>query len=143
MRNQNSVLDMGLLALCLVWLPAPVSAHHGTNQSYNRSAPVTVTGVVTDFRYKNPHPQLFIDVTDKEGKVTPWAIEIAPTPYSLALRGWSKKRSDEALKPGTVVSVTLAPSVAGTPVGLLRSIVSEGGMAILGDLEGALRTGPE
>jgi hypothetical protein len=143
MGNKSRVLVLASLAGCLAWPSAPMSAHHGTNQSYDRSAPVTVKGVVTDFRYKNPHPQLFIDVTDNDGKVTAWAIEIAPTPYTLALRGWSKKRSDDALKPGTAVNVSLAPSVAGTPVGLLRSITSEAGTPILGDLEGALRTGPE
>ena len=131
------------LAASLVWLPVSIAAHHGTNQSYDRSAPVTVKGVVTGFKYQNPHPALFVDAMDSEGKTTHWTIEIAPTPYTLALRGWSKRRSDEALKPGTVVTVTLAPSRAGTPVGLLRAIVSEAGTDILGDLDGALRTGPD
>jgi hypothetical protein len=143
MRDKKSALVLTSLALCLVLLPLPVSAHHGTNQSYDRSAPIVVKGVVTEFRYKNPHPQLFIDVTDDQGNTTPWAIEIAPTPYTLALRGWSKRRSAEALKPGTVVSVTLAPSRAGTPVGLLQEIVDAEGEEILGDLGSPLRAGPE
>lgn len=143
MSNQGRALALAALAASLLWLPAPVNAHHGTNQSYDRSAPVTVKGVVTDFKYQNPHPALFIDVVDKDGKTVRWAIEIAPTPYTLALRGWSKRRSDDALKPGTTVTATLAPSRAGTPVGLLRALVSETGEEILGDLDGALRTGQD
>jgi hypothetical protein len=143
MRDEKSTVVCAALAVGFALLPVPVGAHHGTNQSYDRSAPITVEGVVTEFRYKNPHPQLFIDVTDKDGKTTPWAIEIAPTPYTLALRGWSRSRSTEALKPGTVVRVTLAPSHAGTPVGLLREIVDPQGVEILGDLGSPLRAGPE
>ena len=79
-----------------------------------------------------PSEPLFVDVTDEDGKVTNWTIETAPTPYTLALRGWNKRRSEEALAPGTVVTVTMAPSRAGTPVALLRGIVNEEGVEIFG-----------
>ena len=133
MRDKKKALAFVSLAVCLVMLPVPMLAHHGTNISYDRSATVTVKGVVTDFRYINPHPPIFIDVMDEEGNVTNWTIETAPTPYTLALRGWNKRRSEEALKPGTVVIVTMAPSRAGTPVALLRSIVNEEDVVIFGD----------
>ena len=42
MDNKSRVLVFASLAVCLAWLSAPLSAHHGTNQSYDRSAPVTV-----------------------------------------------------------------------------------------------------
>lgn len=143
MSSQKNVFATASLTVSLMCLAVPLGAHHGTNQSYDRSAPVIVKGVVTDFKYQNPHPALFIDVMDKDGKATHWTIEIAPTPYTLALRGWSKRRSDDALKPGTVVTATLAPARAGTPVGLLRALVSDAGEDILGDLDGALRTGQD
>ena len=130
MRDKKEALPLVSLAVCLVLLPVPLLAHHGTNFSYDRSAPVTVKGVVTDLSYRNPHPALFIDVMDEEGNATHWTIEIAPTPYTLAMRGWSKRRSFEALAPGTVVTVTMSPSKAGTPVGLLVSVVNEEGVAI-------------
>ena len=130
MRDEKEALALVSLAVCLVLLPVPLLAHHGTNFSYDRSAPVTVKGVVTDLSYRNPHPALFIDVMDEEGNATHWTIEIAPTPYTLAMRGWSKRRSFEALAPGTVVTVTMSPSKAGTPVGLLVSVVNEEGVAV-------------
>ena len=125
MRDKKKALTVVSLAVCLALLPVPMLAHHGTNISYDRSTTVTVKGVVTDFSYRNPHPALFIDVMDEEGNATHWTIEIAPSPYTLALRGWSKRRSDEALKPGTVVTVTMSPSRAGTPVALFVRIVNE------------------
>ncbi len=133
MRDKKKMLALVSLVVCLGLIPFPTFAHHGTNISYDRSVSVTVTGVVTDFRYINPHPPIFIDVTGDDGKVTNWTIETAPTPYTLALRGWNKSRSEEALKPGAVVTVTMSPSRAGTPVALLRGIVSEDGVPIFGD----------
>lgn len=135
MRDKKEAWVLVSLAVGLVLLPVPLLAHHGTNFSYDRSAPVTVKGVVTGLSYRNPHPALFIDVMDEEGNATHWTIEIAPTPYTLAMRGWSKRRSFEALVPGRVVTVTMAPSKAGTPVGLLVSVVNEEGVAVFEESE--------
>src|SRR5437879_7026157 len=115
----------------LLIVSAPMSAHHGTNISYDRSKAVTLKGAVTEFRFANPHPQLYVDVTDTNGKVTNWGCEIAANPYQLILSGWSKERSLEALKAGTSVTVTLAPSRAGTPTGEMMKLFNEKGEELL------------
>ena len=117
---------LAVLALCV-----PMFAHHGTNISYDRSKATTLKGKVTEFRFANPHPQLYIDVTDKDGKVTNWGCEIAANPYQLILSGWNKERSVEALKAGTPVTVTLAPSRAGTPTGEMMKLFNEKGEELL------------
>jgi len=132
MREKKIAPTSVLVAVHLGLLSAPLLAHHGTNISYDRTTTVTIEGIVSEFWYRNPHPALFIDVKDEDGEATRWAIEIAPTPYTLALRGWNKRRSDEALTPGTPVSVTIYPARAGTPVGLLQGITNEEGTAIFG-----------
>jgi len=133
MRDMKKDVTLASLAACLVLLPAPMLAHHGTRVSYDTTTSVTVEGVVTGFTYKNPHPVLFVDVMDEEGKATNWTIEVAPTPYSLALRGWNRRRSVEAVKPGTALTVTMSLSRAGTPSALLVSIVNKEGLEIFGD----------
>ncbi len=133
MRDNQRSLAWVSLTVCFVLLPVPMFAHHGTNISYDRDASFTVTGVVTDYRHINPHPALFIAVTDEEGKVTNWTIEVAPTPYTLALRGWGQRRTEEGLKAGTVLTVTMAPSRAGTPSALLRNAVTEDDLTIFGE----------
>ena len=132
MRDQKMAVALIALAVCL-GLPVAIDAHHGTNISYDRTTTMTIKGVVAEFWYRNPHPALFINVTDEKGTATRWTIEIAPTPYTLALRRWSKKRADEALKPGTPVSVKIHAARAGTPVGLLQSITNDAGVDILGE----------
>ena len=132
MREKNMPVAVISLAVSL-GLPVAIGAHHGTNISYDRTTTTTIKGVVTEFWYRNPHPALFINVTDEKGTATRWTIEIAPTPYTLALRGWGKGRAEEALKPGTAVSAKIHVARAGTPVGLLDSLTNDAGVDILGE----------
>lgn len=115
----------------IIALAVPMFAHHGTNISYDRSKTTTVKGVVTEFRYANPHPQMYVDVKDEAGKVTNWGCEIAANLFQLSLGGWGKQRSIDALKPGTSVTITIAPSRAGTPAALLIKVVNEKGEELL------------
>ncbi len=132
MRNTHWIRVAAPLAFCLALAPARLLAHHGTNISYDRTMAITIKGVVTEFWYKNPHPALFVDATDKDGKMTHWTIEIAPTPYSLARAGWTKKRAEDYLKAGAPITVSLYPSRAGTPSGLLQKATGADGTDILG-----------
>ena len=74
----------------LLIFAAPLFAHHGTEISYDRSKAMTLKGTVTDFRYANPHPIVFFDVTDKDGKIVHWTGEVAPTPFTLQQNGWAR-----------------------------------------------------
>src|ERR1051326_9300608 len=93
-----------LLGLCV-----PMFAHHGTNISYDRSKARTLKGTVTEFRFANPHPQLYVDVKSDDGKVTNWGCEIAANPYQLILSGWNKERSIEADRKSTRLNSSHIP----------------------------------
>lgn len=131
-RTPRFLVLQAMLAIGVLTIAPPVVAHHGTNISYDRTKPVTLTGTVTEFRLSNPHPQLYVDVKDDSGKVTNWGCEVAANPYQLMLSGWTRQRSVNALKPGTAVTVTVAPSRAGTPVGVVLKIVNQQGEELLG-----------
>lgn len=131
MTVKGYALAASLATAAIVTASVPVAAHHGTNISYDRTKPVTLTGTVTEFRLANPHPQLYVDVKDASGKVTNWGCEVAANPYQLMLSGWTRQRSADALKPGTTVTVTVAPSRAGTPVGVVLKIVNAQGEELL------------
>jgi len=120
------------LASLAVALGMPLAAHHGTAVSYDQSKAFSVKATVTDFKYANPHPSIYFDVKDEKGNVVHWSGEIAPNAAQLQQEGWGKKRSEAALAPGTEVTITLAPSRAGTPVGLINKIVGPTGESILG-----------
>jgi len=107
-------------------------AHHGTAVSYDASHPITMKGVVTEFHYANPHPQLYFDVTDEKGNVVHWGGEFYPNPSQLIQEGWGKKRSEAALPVGAHITITVAPSRAGTPVGAILKLLDDRGEVIMG-----------
>jgi hypothetical protein len=51
-------------------------AHHSISSVYDSSRQVTIEGIVAQFQLVNPHPFLFIDVTDDTGKPQPWRLEM-------------------------------------------------------------------
>ena len=118
------------IAVAMLVAAAPL-AHHGTLISYDRSKQWTAKAVVTEFKYVNPHAQLYFDVTDDTGNVTHWSGELLPNPAQLIRNGWTRKRSAEALQAGTRITVTAAPSRAGGQVVLVVKIENEKGEELL------------
>ena len=121
-----------LLVCGLLLLPSAGLAHHGAAAEYDLLHPVTLKGVVTEFRYVNPHSQIYFDVTDSNGNVVNWAGELN-SPYSLTQDGWTKKRSMEALKAGTPITVVVCPAKSGKPVGLAQKIFNAKGEQLLSE----------
>ena len=89
------------LALTLAAV-GPLLAHHSFGAEYDANAPLALTGTVTNVEWTNPHSFFYLDVKDKDGKVSNWKLEGFP-PNVLYRTGWKK---GVTLKPGDVVSVT-------------------------------------
>lgn len=116
-----------------VWLTASTAAaHHGTLVSYDREKQWTAKATVTEFRYQNPHAQIYFDVTNEKGTVTHYSGELLPNPAQLIANGWTRRRSMEVLKPGTTISITVAPARAGGNVVLVMRILDDKGEELLG-----------
>ena len=94
-----------LFRLLIFFAAAPVFAHHGTGISYDNSTLITSKALVTAFEFTNPHVRIFFDTTDDKGHIRHWSGEMAnPAKYIRA--GWGKKRSLDALKPGTAITIS-------------------------------------
>ena len=50
-------------------------AHHSFQATFDSDETVTVDGVVKDFRFRNPHVLIYLDVTNDDGTVTTWMAE--------------------------------------------------------------------
>jgi Family of unknown function (DUF6152) len=87
--SRVSRLIPSMLAALLVVAAAPSEAHHSFAAEYDSTKPVTVTGVVTRIEWTNPHAYIYVDVTEKDGKVTNWGFEMGP-PHMLQRAGWKK-----------------------------------------------------
>lgn len=87
----------------------PGFAHH-SGSMFEETKTITLTGVVKEFQYTNPHSWLLVDVTDEGGKLTTWGFE-AEGPSTLLRAGIRK--SDFA--PGTRLTITGHPMRDGRP----------------------------
>ena len=121
----GTAVAAGLLLMCV-----PVLAHHGTG-TYDSTKSVTLSGVVTEFAFVNPHAALYFDVKDASGRVANWAIEMN-SPGVLRAAGWTKT----TFKAGDEITITVRPAKAGTPVGLInraQPIIVNGKQVLAGD----------
>ena len=109
----------------LLLLSLPALAHHGSNISYQLDKTITLEGVATEWDYRNPHPQIYFDVKDKQGTVEHWATELLPTPLMLKNMnvGWSRT----TIKPGDRIVLVCNPSrVAGAKACLAKELTLNG-----------------
>ncbi len=100
----------------------PGLAHH-SGSMFDRDKEVTLTGVVQEFQYTNPHSWLVVDVTNDDGTITTWGFE-AEGPSSLLRAGIRK--SDFA--PGTKLTITANPMRDGRSAGYwIRAVRAKDG----------------
>lgn len=90
----------GLVSILAAAISGPALAHHSFSAEYDGSKLITLTGVVTEMRWSNPHGWIYIDVTDDSGNTVNWALETGAS-NNLIRRGWRR----EDLPVGTVLVV--------------------------------------
>ena len=115
-RRDRLRLTLGLLIAGLVSL-TPIEAHHSF-APYETTLQVKLTGVVTAFKWANPHVYFEIDAPDPAtGQTRHWLIEGASTSI-LNRAGWKFNM----LKAGDTVTVIVSPLRNGEPAALLKQI---------------------
>ena len=101
-----------LAVLVLLAGSVPMLAHHGTGVGYDTDKPTALKGTVTEFKWQNPHAQLFIDAKSADGMVEHWAVEMN-SPGVMTRQGWTRHQ----FKPGDQVTITVLPAKSGALVG--------------------------
>ena len=113
------------VALAAVLASTPALAHHSFAM-FDPSKEVSVSGVVKDFQYTNPHSWIIILATGADGKVVEWGFE-SEGPSTL-LRAGIKHSS---LQPGDKVTATAFPMRDGRPAGALLNIKKADGSVLV------------
>ena len=124
-------MNVRLIAAMVLSVAAPLLAHH-SGAGVDRTRTVTITGIVKDFRWTNPHSWIDLEVTDAKGTASVWSVEMNPPPF-LVRAGWKST----TLKPGDKVSVTLNPIRSGEPGGIFVSVTLADGRTLAGRAGGA------
>ena len=116
MRPRRLRLVLAVFAVCALSLTS-VRAHHSF-APYETTVQIKLAGVVTSFRWANPHVYFEIDAPDeKTGQTKHWLVEGASTSI-LNRAGWKFNM----IKPGDMVTVIVSPLRNGEPAALLKAI---------------------
>ena len=116
------------LFVILVLAPSVAAAisHHAFSPVYDEKRVITVVGVVTQFRFVNPHAMMFMNVTDDAGKAVKWAVEFSGR-LNLSEVGWTV----DSVKAGERVTVTGNPTHTGSERMFFRRLVRADGTELL------------
>ena len=101
--------------------PVPGLAHH-SNVAFEVNKIVTLTGVVKDFQWRNPHTWIVITVDDGKGVKTDWSVE-GRAPGVLLRSGWTRS----SIKAGETITVDFSPAKDGTKTGLVARVTKADG----------------
>ena len=91
------------------------AAHHSAAAAYDASKPLTLTGTVDEFTFRNPHSFVSIDVDAGPYKGRRYVVEMSSAGV-LGNSGWRAS----TLKPRDRIRITVLPSRAGKASGLCR-----------------------
>jgi hypothetical protein len=116
-------------AVAVLLSATPAMSHH-SNSAYEVEKIVTLTGVVKEWKWSNPHTWLYLTVDDGKGGKVEWAVE-GRAPGVLGRAGWDRT----ILKPGEKVTVHMSPAKDGTHIGIIARVTKEDG-TILGNNPG-------
>lgn len=122
----------GFSAAFALIVPALALAHH-SHVNYDSSTTVTVTGVVTEVQWINPHTWFFLNVKDENGEEVEWALE-SGAPSQLIRRGWAP----DSVQPGDTITAIVQPLRGGTNGGLLGTIILSDGRTLCDPFGGNL-----
>jgi len=117
-------------ATLLLVTALPALAHHSFAVFFDSDRTVTVTGVVQEFQFRNPHGTIRMSVKKKDGTEEIWKAE-TNSPSILERRGWTRT----ILKAGDVIIIDGWPARDGSNYMRMRSVkrgdgTPVGGMAI-------------
>jgi hypothetical protein len=98
-------------AVVVVVASAPVLGHHSFSM-FDVTRRVTITGVVKEIQWANPHVWVHVDVPRSDGPPVRWGIEFTSVNHLTRL-GMTRT----TIKPGETIEFQVNPYADGTPGG--------------------------
>lgn len=120
---RKSILPLTLAAV----LAMPSASAHHSPSMFKMDTRVNLSGTVREFQWTNPHSYIQLLVTDENGVDTEWSLELGAVNYLYNL-GWRPS----TLKPGQMISATIAPLSNGSNGGLAIEVTTADGRKLDG-----------
>ena len=112
----RSIMRSKLALAVLAALPAVALAHHSFAVFFDGTKNITLTGVVTEFKFVNPHGLIVLQLKNKDGVAEEWKVE-TNSPSILRRRGWAP----DSLTAGETVTIEGWPGRNDTHYARLRA----------------------
>jgi len=110
-----------IIAGAALAIATPAVAHHSFAM-FDASKNLTMTGVVKEFEWTNPHVWIHVVVPDEKGVAREWGFEMQAIAQDMA-GGWRP----DSVKAGDKVSIEFHPLKDGTRGGqLVSAILADG-----------------
>ena len=117
MRFVAHTTGRALLVTAMVCgVAASAWSHHSAAAVFDMEAQKTVTGVVKQVDWTNPHIWIWLNVQNASGQEETWGFE-GMSPNFLARRGWTRS----SLLPGARITVTFRPLRDGKAGGMFMT----------------------
>lgn len=116
--------DIYMIGVVLMGLSGAVTAHH-SYASFDMTQSASVSGVVSQWEWTNPHSFLHVLVTDHGDQPVEWIFE-SSSPALLARNGLTRN----TFKEGDRLTVTYHPSRATPNRGSLETATFAGGQMV-------------
>ncbi len=107
-------IDLKVLAIAGVAAAAiaTTAAAHHSYAAFDRTKTVTISGVISELEWTNPHIWVFVNVQGPDKKVVRHPVE-GDAPGNMTRRGWTRS----AAKVGDKVTLVINPMQNGEPGG--------------------------
>ena len=113
-----------LAMLSLLVISGSVAAHHSSIPWYDLQADqITVTGVVTEFQFINPHVYIILDVEKADGTVEEWRVE-GTSKNRLIRVGWT----EDSIRVGQTLTATGFPARRGNGIDTEKIVLEDGSL---------------
>ena len=114
--NPRRILVLALVTLSLLAASVgPIAAHHST-VPFDTTKQTTLTGIVKEFDWTNPHTWIWLNVPNDKGGTDLWGVE-GMSPNYLGRRGWTKS----TIKPGEKITIVGRPMKDGSKAAMFMS----------------------
>ncbi len=104
-------------------------AHHSTTM-FDHAQSVTITGVIKEVQWTNPHVAIFISGAIKDEEPTVWLMEMTSPGNLTRVSNWTRNSA----KVGDKVVVAFSPLRNGKKGGALKKLTLESGRVLTTDI---------
>ena len=79
----------------------PCEAHHFVGANFDQDTVISIDGVITEFKFVNPHTQIRVQVTAADGTSERWLVELNAKNQLIRSGHWA----EDQFEPGQVVTM--------------------------------------